>query len=755
MINNQVDINLDLIQKGLKLTISAKKENSLFDAEESYIENLEARYQLLEGHFYDFEFSDSDYSFSTHEVIQPHSRHSCLGVISPNIYVGTLNLTITKKDKGETGTLQLEVCSIKTDYRTDYRDMLAEITEKCTELLMQANSPVNHFFEPDHYKSSATDYQRFSFIKSVIDTEEFHEAVQRIISAPVTKWVENLEITDIRKVKKFKNESIRLLVKGKNRILVEEGHYLNAYGLDSVPEKIMLSKKTDSIDTPENRFIKHALEVFLFFCSDLNRKSKKESRLFKESLPLIKNLENYLNQNIFKEISNPQTLAINSPVLQRKEGYREILKIWLMFDLASKLIWKGGENVYAAGKKDIATLYEYWIFFKLLEVIESVFSIKAKNINELIEKENEGLNIRLKQGIHLNALDGVYSSEGRKLNIKFNYNRSFNGKQKYPDGGSWTIGMRPDYTLSIWPYGVDDTVAEIEELIVHIHFDAKYKVAGLDRIFDAAEDENEKTEERKGVYKNGDLLKMHAYKDAIRRTGGAYVLYPGNKELREEGFHEIIPGLGAFAINPQKNDVSELKKFLNEVIKHFLNRTSQREKLAYRVYDIHQIKENKTFEEQLPEAFGSNRGLLPDDTYVLVGYYRNKEQFNWIEKENKYNFRMGGDNGALQLDSKTIGVKYLLLHTDKEQFINLNYLRKIEGNGPSVFSKKELAEITSKYNYSPNHEFYLVYKLAEPEPEFSKYIWDIEGIIKKYSANKYRPFTISLSDLMEYKKVLY
>jgi predicted component of viral defense system (DUF524 family) len=44
----------------------------------------------------------------------------------------------------------------------------------------------------------------------------------------------------------------------------------------------------------------------------------------------------------------------------------------------------------------------------------------------------------------------------------------------------------------------------------------------------------EKAENRKGIYKNADLLKMHAYKDAIRRTGGAYVLYPGDKSINQE-----------------------------------------------------------------------------------------------------------------------------------------------------------------------------------------------------------------------------
>jgi predicted component of viral defense system (DUF524 family) len=32
-----------------------------------------------------------------------------------------------------------------------------------------------------------------------------------------------------------------------------------------------------------------------------------------------------------------------------------------MFDLAAKLIWKGGDDIYSGGKKDIATLYEYWL----------------------------------------------------------------------------------------------------------------------------------------------------------------------------------------------------------------------------------------------------------------------------------------------------------------------------------------------------------------------------------------------------------
>jgi len=46
-----------------------------------------------------------------------------------------------------------------------------------------------------------------------------------------------------------------------------------------------------------------------------------------------------------------------------KIGYREVLRVWLMFDLAAKLFWQGGEDVYSGDKKDVAVLYEYWLIF--------------------------------------------------------------------------------------------------------------------------------------------------------------------------------------------------------------------------------------------------------------------------------------------------------------------------------------------------------------------------------------------------------
>jgi predicted component of viral defense system (DUF524 family) len=752
-----VSIDLDHIREGLKLTIDRRSTNTLFDAEDSAPINNEARFQLVEGFYYDYSFSNPNFRLGNvgEQIIQPHSRFKQTGTISPNIFVGTLAIPILEEgNEVICGSIDLEVQSVKSGYRDDYRDMLELITTKCTDLLLQANSPVSHHFEINYTKDSQTLYQKFAFIKSVIGTDEFAESVHRIVTAPVTKWKEVSENRDIRNAKRFSNANVKEIIKSSQRASLPENHFLREHGIETVPERISNTRKTDWVNTPENRFVKHALETFLKFCTDINKATVKESKLCKESLTLIRELESQLHHSVFKDISRPTTLKLNSPILQRKEGYREVLRVWLMFDLAAKLIWTGGDDIYSGGKKDIATLYEYWLFFKLLDLFQSIFELEAQDIADLIKVTPDGLNLQIKQGRYT-ALRGVYNSGSRKLNIRFNYNRSFSGRKSYPDSGSWTTTLRPDYTLSFWPLGISESEAEKQELIIHVHFDAKYKIANLSDFLpqnSLAELDEEKTENRKGVYKNADLLKMHAYKDAIRRTGGAYVLYPGDKSINRKGFHEIIPGLGAFPVRPSKMDsgIGELKAFILEIIEHFINRTSQREKLAFRTFDIHKDPPDKENElrELVPEAYDLNRALLPDDTFVLVGFYNSEEHYNWIKRNSLYNFRMGSGLGSLMFDRETVGSKYLLLHTSGDS--DSGILWKIVGKGPRIFSKNDL--IKTGYPDARNDN-YLVFQLESvTDSEFLEVKWDFKKL-KNYSSGRAsaHPFTASLTELMKCK----
>lgn len=249
---------------------------------------------------------------------------------------------------------------------------------------------------------------------------------------------------------------------------------------------------------------------------------------------------------------------------------------------------------------------------------------------------------------------------------------------------------------------------------------------------------------------------MHAYKDAIRRTGGAYVLYPGkfhkDKPVCQKGFHEIIPGLGAFPIKPSITDsgIGELKAFLLEITDHFINRASQKEKIAYKTYDTFKKppESDNIIKDPIPESFNNNRDLIPDDTFILIGYYASQDQYKWIKRYGLYNFRMDSDAGSLVLDKETVSSKYLLLHTAGDK--HSGDLWRIISKGPKVFSREGLIR---KGYPSPKKDYYLVIQI-EPVPatEFGNAKWDFKKL-KNYAAHRAsaNPYTANLTELMKYK----
>ena len=759
-------IPLPNIAEGLYIEIKGETDDSLIEiSEQESIEFGEPIFQIKEGCAYEYKLNDTNFKLSDKNPIVSISKFDKhKGRINPNIYVGTLTLEVLDKESNLKGKFNVEVQSVKTKYREDYRYMLKCIADKCTDLIMQIDSPVNQHFETDFKVDSQTLYQRFSFVKSEIDSVEFEEAIQKIISSPSTKWETESEEKDIRNIKRFSQKNIKQLVSKSNRMPLPAKHFLtNKYGIESVPTRIDSVRKIESIDNAENRFIKHTLEEFLFFCENCEENFEKYSRAKFEAGILSNKISNFLNHSFFKEISRPVFLKLNSPVLQRKGGYREVLNAWLKYYLAAKLIWQGGDNVYEAGKKDIATLYEYWLFFTLLDILkdEEVFNIEPKAIHELIQFDKGKLSLNLKQGNTI-ALKGIYDSPTRKLNIQFSYNKSFGGGKTYPNAGSYTTTLRPDYTLSIWPAEILDVIeAEKKELITHIHFDAKYKVNNFYELVkkstkdELSEQENEElikeeNEEMKGTFKNIDLLKMHAYKDAIRRTGGAYVLYPGEgKDAPFRGFHELIPGLGAFVLKPNKDQSGkeELKAFILKVVNHFLDRASQRENISSKVYDVHREdkKDDNILNEPMPEYLNGVK-LIPDDTFVLVGYYA-KETLDWIISTGHYNARTDTARGSLRLGPGEAGAKYLLLHTEKAT--TTGRLFKVLEVGPRVFSKQKLIDMG--YPHEPSQSYYLVYRVEQiKDEEFINKSWDITKLHGyKTGRASALPFSTTLTELMK------
>ena len=160
--------------------------------------------------------------------------------------------------------------------------------------------------------------------------------------------------------------------------------------------------------------------------------------------------------------------------------------------------------------------------------------------------------------------------QNHEIDVKLFYNLRFSDKSKYR---SYSLAFKPDYTLLI----------SIGEHKHYIHFDAKYrseleiidfynKIDVSNKDLDKEIDERDSLEEKDREFKDGDIYKMHTYKDSILKTEGSYVLYPGNKTKRFYESDLIIPSVGAFSLTPGNEDIEEnnLEIFIKDVLKTLL-----------------------------------------------------------------------------------------------------------------------------------------------------------------------------------------
>jgi predicted component of viral defense system (DUF524 family) len=592
------------------------------------VERAEEQVQLLESRVYDFELkSPAGLHLEETSVVQPNRTNRDLGRIEPGLNTGLLTLTLLNSAETPVALAALEVRTHKIDYQTEYRAMLDDIGEFSAGLLMDFRGEAEARMSADPRLDVETLHQQFVVIRALLSSNDMSDAMDQLFGSPHRRWTaEELEV-DPRRGIGSAHEIAQEIARGRVRMSLPPAHPLalrmKGLGVEqpSLPTRFRIERPSDTIDTPENRFVKFALEEFGSFVTRLEQTllaspSPPGQRLLREVTPLRQKVATWLSHGMFIEIGDADSLPLGSPVLQRRAGYREVLKAWLTFQLATRLQWSGGRDVFGAGKRDVATLYEYWVFFKLLALVKDIFELDRGPSEQLIEASDDGLSLRLRSGESM-SFSGTYHHGVRPLKVRFSYNRMYTRRTStrsdisYPAEGSWTKPMRPDYSLSLWPAEFTVAEAERQELMVHVHFDAKYRVENLTALFGGDSEDEPRVEKdalRSGVApKRADLLKMHAYRDAIRRTEGAYVLFPGSNPVESKDwlvFSEILPGLGAFALRPtaEATSIAVLGAFLREIADHVCSETTRLEQQTYHQFRIQEPSGDYRWRVDLPKT---------------------------------------------------------------------------------------------------------------------------------------------------------
>lgn len=524
-----------------------------------------------------------------HNLVFPNEKNNKFLNVTRDVdaisfrYINYLGRTQLKTTNNKS-IVDFEIVPQKMHYEEDYIELTKKIAEECAEILLEYSGVTSNRFESSVENDLNTLLEQFIFLREFCYSHNLHALFLHIKRNP-----DRMLVND---------EVLKPTGQGTPSASFYSSPFSHSRGWQIVngkpmPKEVTVTRKFDSFDTIANRFVKFALKKFNQICRelcatmDVAKKEKANQNMYtecyREALEIQKLSDDILRDHFFDDVSDLMIMPQNNQVLEKREGYRQIFYAAAMIDLAFKLNWEGEQEVYSGESKNTALLYEYWLFFELRKIIRSIDNcqcLKAAE-NPFINTDN-GLTVSLSEG-QTSCQAFLLPDLGTKVNLY--YNRTFSREEfsntKY--AGSYSRPFRPDYTLEIYPSDyVKPEEAVREGAVSYIHFDAKYRITDL-RSF-IGPDENEMTEEQikeevendkqdsvTNTYKRGDLLKMHTYNDAIRRTVGSYVLYPGDFDSKTKNyrlFEEVLPGVGAFAIKPSIQEDSEnvLKDFIFEII---------------------------------------------------------------------------------------------------------------------------------------------------------------------------------------------
>ena len=462
--------------------------------------------------------------------------------------------------KSRIGSVKLEIINRKIN-KDQYQSLLSYITTRYIDLVYQFSKTSNNDKSHTGYSQKRTEvgsnlnYIDFLFLKQKLLAKNsrhhasIDEILNLIIKEPHYKIEREFENTPMELVRTIDPARlIEAVTTGKNLQKLSDGHTLlctplaiklkqiSTQQIAYFPINIKEEKKYHSFDTPENRFIKYFLEQLLQLLNQLKKQfSAMEKTYFNPELEddlncLISPIKDCLEDQLWREVSVMRYIPTNSQVLQRKEGYRQLLSLYSLMQLASQYDFNNFDFKNLVESKDTNILYEYWCFFTVKDILDKLLG-KSLSCAQLVSESREQTNQELNEGTWL-----YYEND-----VQLGFNITFSSHHL-----SYSQEYRPDIVIK---YNGK-----------HLIFDAKHKLKGWDDDYSKPKKE--------------DIDKMHTYRDAIKNTVGAFILYPGesNELYRFHGADYDYEGVGGITLIPDNTNSGQPvdKKQLETLIKQFI-----------------------------------------------------------------------------------------------------------------------------------------------------------------------------------------
>ena len=437
--------------------------------------------------------------------------------------VGVLNLP-------HLGKVELVTGKFGTD---QFDAMLRELTEAATTLPFSAGDPAAGRYVGTAPRDEVL-YHAFVYLRYILSDRAPPEvrllpAIEMIVREPHRLW--RSERRDVRIEALTRVDAHTPL-----DLVTRPGMAVTATALSPsgarlaerlgwrLPEVVSERRIRPTTDTPENRFVKAFIgQARAIIGRTRSAASSRRDDVFRRNLlrdcdRMEASLMPIARHGMWEEVGRMVRIPFSSTVLQRRRGYRRVLRHFSRIRLAPTIPLDRDGMRDLLELKNIALLYELWTYFRLV-----------REISEVLESPP------VRSGrVTTDDFGAVFPAGGTvewDPGVRLVYNRRFSGSRRRP-WHSYSVPLIPDIALSV-PDGPNAGL--------HL-FDAKFRVQALPDVGLGADDkdaDHDKDAERAGSFKRADIYKMHTYRDAIPDARSVWILYPG----REFSFFGV-PGDG-------------------------------------------------------------------------------------------------------------------------------------------------------------------------------------------------------------------
>ena len=546
-----------------------------------------------------------------------HQAHILSGVINFGNEIGFSDFII-RADGQQYLKLVIEVFPSKLDYKEDYQNIIADVTQEVYNLAFDFLKKTYHSYQQDDRMNSSP-VEFFAVLRRIY--QDFLRASDMILAKPHHILDKAYVVMPAHKIKRVDQKSLRWIERHPESVQRNTGKILLGQGL-SVQKQI-------TYDTRENRLIKYMLEQTIRKLAYLQKVYQRSFRqtdiaVINQIDRMMQELSRRCTKSFLYDIEASAASTGMSLVFSMAPGYRNLYKYYLM--LMRGLSIHG--DVFNISMKDMAVLYEYWCFIKLNRLLKDRYMLVSQDI---ISVQGNGLFFSLVKGFgsHVKYRNPI---SGEIISLAYNPK-----EVKLP-----TITQRPDNVLSLTKAGADIQYEYV--------FDAKYRInrALPGTVYFETIDKFPGPEV-------DDINTMHRYRDAIvyqnkassfeRTMFGAYVLFPYNNEVEYQNhrFYKSIEkvNIGGLPFLPSATGL--VTSMLEDLISDSPESAFERATLP------------RGIEKKLVKIDWSIRD-------VMVGALSHVEQLECCKQHLFYHIPVS------RLDEKVFPIRYVALYQSKRLF---------------------------------------------------------------------------------------